>query len=508
MSSRSTGATSQPLSIGVLPIILIGLVVSLVGVIFNLKFACGAGMIIIGMVGCWYLYLILFNPVQNFSLCRMLAASTMISYFLASGISLCVADPELLALANISGELDLPSALVAMIYIMAYCILLHLLGEGERRHWVEIVERAKDRPFNPSVALSVIATVALLQLYAIHIGEWGYGGYQLNVDDDSGQLPGFVALVSFFSAPMLGVVGWSAGRSRLRPDAASAVLLAVVLVELLWTIGQGRRYIVFQALILVVMFFLGRGRSQTFITIVKMVTAAAMICAPLWLLFFSMRITNPTIQANTETPNEIVHLQNALETASSESSVIDDMGANIKTRLYIIGYLASLIARVDIADPALGLGVLGDIIEAFPRPLFPGKEEFKHTYGRVEDLVNPRFNLEAGDEANSLVTASLGDFLWAGVIIYPLIVYGVVMIAIAMIKAMKHPTMAAYGLSYMILTYVQVEAALTDYVLPLRVLLILMLVWFLYDIMPGRHGSSLRSISQSRTANQTERNRP
>ncbi len=449
------------------------------GVIAGLKEICAVGFLVLGAVGCYQIGKVLLFPVQHFSLCGLLSASTMISYFLAGGISLWLSSTDALLVENIAGELDLLSALVATLYIIAYCGILSYLGAWERPGWRHIIWRAQNEPLNRRLALYVISAIVVAKLYIMYTGGWGYGGYQVDQADESGALPPFVALVAFFGTPALGMIGWVIGRNQLRPTLTTVILLGMIGLELLWSIGLGRRFIVFQLVVLMTMYFLGQGPQKALGQIIKGGIIALIVVAPLWLMYYSMRVVYQSAEPDDRETTVVSHLRSAMEETSAQSgALIDDMASNVSTRLYIMGYFASLVARADQSDPALGLGVIGDVIEAIPGVMFHGKQAFHQRYGRVEDLVNPRFNLEARDEANSLVTASFGDFLWAGCLIYPILIFGVARLVIFMVAQMRNPLLLAYCLSYMIITFVLVEAALTDYLLPLRVLaVVLVLAW-------------------------------
>jgi hypothetical protein len=231
--------------------------------------------------------------------------------------------------------------------------------------------------------------------------------------------------------------------------------LALVPLEMVWTTAFGRRVIIYSFTAMIGAFFWSRGSlSLNFWALVLIgggLTAVYMLAN----LFVTIRLEQNPLTARLSQAM-FDHLGSASEKLQSvQSEVLQAHFRNLQTRFYVIGYLSDLIGGTRPGSALLGIGLLSSIVLVIPSALFPGKTQFLAELGKDEALVNPRLGLPIGDDAISGLTMAYADFLWLGVIFYPLILMMLGIIVSKVTAFLRDKVLRVYLMGFGLIFFLQ-----------------------------------------------------
>ena len=358
-------------------------------------------------------------PKENWSLCGLHGGAVIASYYGGALFTMLTFGTNEILQSGYTAYSDPGLIFFAALLIALYALLLVMLGLYEHTHWRRLFTTLPDVPLSQTIIAGLLIVMALLQAYLLVSGRVSFMGFSTS---ESGETPAFEQLITRLSTPILGVCGYVLGdRDRRFGMFLFWLCLALVPLEMVWTTAFGRRVIIYSFTAMIGAFFWSRGslslNFRALILIGGGLTAVYMLAN----LFVTIRLEqNPLTARLSQTMFD--HLGSASEKMQAvESEVLQAHFRNLQTRFYVIGYLSDLIGGTRPGSALLGLGLLSSIVLIIPSFLFPGKVQFLAELGKDEVLVNPRFGLPVGDNAISGLTMAYADFLWLGVILYPLV---------------------------------------------------------------------------------------
>ena len=258
----------------------------------------------------------------------------------------------------------------------------------------------------------------LFVLAQIAKGSIGYMGMQNN--DGSVQVSALTSLVMSFIVPV-GCVAIYAGLNEVNTHRKN-LFISFVLLLLGLHFFMGRQLFVFCAIIFLMMFIFVR-RPPKFITIknVIFITLLVFVIQVATTAFFTIRQASYSFKGHTK-PKITELLPEAYRVYQDKGSeeIARRIKENVKTRTFLIEYLAMLTREEDKVGPLYGTDLARAFVTATPSAIYPNKYRSKF-FDQEEGVANPHFNLTISDDANSIFTAGLIDFGMLGMFVLPLV---------------------------------------------------------------------------------------
>jgi hypothetical protein len=195
---------------------------------------------------------------------------------------------------------------------------------------------------------------------------------------------------------------------------------ALVIGIMLILMTQGRRILMYTAVIGMIGYFSGRGfRSMLRPKGLLVLVVGAVVVALGAKFFFAMR------QATYELPkgaslSELIEAGASKMTGDAQEDLDEKLKQNRSTRTFIVGYAAEILFALETHEPLGGdLMVLG-VATAVPTTIWPGKWKIM-AQGAEEAVCHPRLGMPPYDASNTLVTSGMCDFAGVGMFGYPVL---------------------------------------------------------------------------------------
>jgi len=166
---------------------------------------------------------------------------------------------------------------------------------------------------------------------------------------------------------------------------------------------------------------------------------------------------------------------------------MDYLSDNLRTRTFVVGYLALLGRGGITAKPMLGQDALFCVQLITPDIFYKlagsDKTEIRRT-GSEETLINERFGLPVYDDANSVLTAGFADFGLLGVALYPLLICAIPRILLWMCDAAFEPLVGTSWRLLLLMVYFQTEVEMDGYLGCFRDMAYVAVLWSLVGALP------------------------
>jgi hypothetical protein len=445
-------------------------------------------------------------PKENWSLCGLHGGAVIASYYGGALFTMITFGTEEILQSGYTAYSDPGLIFFAALLIALYALLLVMLGLYEHTHWRRLFMTLADVPLSQTIIAGLLIVMALLQAYLLVTGRVSFMGFATS---ETGETPAFEQLITRLSTPILGVCGYILGdRDRRFGMFLFWLCIALVPLEMVWTTAFGRRVIVYSFTAMIGAFFWSRGslslNFRALILIGGGLTAVYMLAN----LFVTIRLEqNPLTARLSQTMFD--HLGSASDKMQAvQSEVLQAHFRNLQTRFYVIGYLSDLIGGTRPGSALLGLGLLSSIVLIIPSFLFPGKAQFLAELGKDEVLVNPRFGLPVSDNAISGLTMAYADFLWLGVILYPLVMMVLAIIVAKVIGFVQDQVLRVYLMGFGLILFLTTEETMTFYFVGIRTLLFIMVSVAVGRLMLGpKRPVPVQRVGGYRSGNQSIRRR-
>jgi hypothetical protein len=285
----------------------------------------------------------------------------------------------------------------------------------------------------------------------------------------------------------------ASGRRRLRFIALGLLtLLAIVL-------PSGRRGMIFLLPVICIagallsgrQWHLNRHMSWGKKVFLGLASIAILVFSSIF--FYGLREANWQMSEGTHSIGQLVEMA-AATTFRSPGEIVDELGENTPDRAaFEVRYLSWLGRGGNTPSPLLGQDFLLGLEMAVPDKIYSvvgANKDAARSIGTEEGLANEHFGLPDDDDANSILTGGIIDFGVAGVLAYPLLVCFLTRLVLRLAsEVLNSEGQIVLILSAMSL-YMSVEVEVGDYVMGLRNMAILAVVWGIVYWVPklsGRH---------------------
>jgi hypothetical protein len=422
-------------------------------------------------------------PGTNWSLCGLHGGAVIASYFGGALFTMITFGTDEILQSGYKSHSDPGLIFFAAMLIALYALVLLLLGLYEHRHWRQLFTTLPTIPVNQTIVAALLIIVAAVQVYLLVSGRVSFMGFSTSA---SGETPAFEQLITRLSTPILCVCGYVLGdRERRFGMFLFWLCLALVPLEMIWTTAFGRRAIIYSFTAMVGAFFWSRGSLSLNFRALILIAGGMVAVYMLANLFVTISLEqNPMTARLSQTMFD--HLGSASNTLQSvQSEVLQAHFRNLQTRFYVIGYLSDLIGGTRPGSALFGVGLLSSIIVIVPRLFFPGKAQYLAEVGSDEVLINPRFGLPIGDDATSGLTMAYADFLWAGVIVYPLVLMILGIIISKIVYFIRDRIMRVYLIGFGLILFITTEETISFYFVGVRTLALIVIMVAVGRLMLG-----------------------
>lgn len=422
-------------------------------------------------------------PGTNWSLCGLHGGAVIASYFGGALFTMITFGTDEILQSGYTSHSDPGLIFFAAMLIALYALVLLLFGLYEHRHWRRLFTTLPDIPVNQTIIAILLIVFAAVQAYLLVSGRVSFMGFATSV---SGETPAFEQLVTRLSMPILCVCGYVLG-DRERRFGMFLFWLCLVLVplEMVWTTAFGRRAIIYSFTAMVGAFYWSRGSLSLNFRALVLIAGGMIAVYMLANLFVTIRLEqNPMTARLSQTMFD--HLGSASDKLqAAQSDVLQAHFRNLQTRFYVIGYLSDLIGGTRPGSALFGVGLLSSAIVIVPRFFFPGKAQFLAEIGTDEVLVNPRFGLPINDNATSGLTMAYADFLWVGVIIYPLVLMVLGIVISKVVAFYNDRILRVYFIGFGLILFLTTEEMMSFYFVGIRTLILILIFVAVGRLMLG-----------------------
>jgi hypothetical protein len=438
--------------------------------------ACGGGWILYGFI----------SRALPVRLTWMLASTLLIGYCaetLFNEIAAVLAGQGVLAYIGVDSDW----AAYALMLVMLACMVLLLAGWAEppliNERLVVPISWKQERFLWFCVALVAIAYLR---------SDFSFGGTVVEAGSKKADV--FGSLVSFILpiVPPLATIGvvQSSGMRRLR-------FFALALVSFLAIGTYGRQRLIFYLPIIFIGGALLSGRqwrlNRQMSGVGRVFLVAASIAAVLLgsYVFMGLRMAQWQMSEGTHSISLIMETSVAT-TFRSPKEVAAALSDNLQDRTaFEVRYLSWLGRGGNTPSPLMGQDFLLGAKMAVPDRIYSvlgASKDSARKIGTEEGLANEHFGLPDDDDANSILTGGIIDFGLTGVLIYPLLVCFLTRLLLSLAStALKPEGQIVLMLSAMTLFSLS-EVEVGDYLLGLRNMAILGVVWGFVHWLPRLTG--------------------
>ena len=328
--------------------------------------------------------------------------------------------------------------------------------------------------------LAVALIVALASIYCVLTGLMAFQGLMFT-DAEHSTISPFASMVSFAIGPA-GILAIFLASGRYEVSQFSRwVLYALAATLWLITFTQGRRLLVYLALLYLI--FYAFDSSGKLLWRKKLLfTAVIGFIAYLGVkLFFAFRV------AGWESPGT----KDAMQLIYSAIDILNNplrhdfdylLSETSLERPFVIKYLSQMIEKISFDRWFFGEAVHATVMFSVPSAIIGLK-----TFVIDEELIHPRLGLPVVDDANTVMTTGVADFGWAGMVVYPLLVMLVLIGLMHLIRKFRIRWLDYFTQFGVLFLLLNVECSMSSYWSFVRSTLIVLAVtlavrWFMNSI--------------------------
>lgn len=286
---------------------------------------------------------------------------------------------------------------------------------------------------NPTGILLFGVGTAMICVILVVTGTIGYHGDLLAEESITPSAAATYAI--FCSTPAAAALVFMWQRYTRKAKIVATVALVAFLAVSLYL---GRRSVIYNLIVCAAAYF-GAIRNERIITrqSITLIVSASLLMPLVTTGFMAMRLASYEVTDGTEKPTVGKIVTAAVDIILKDKEEIDRQSAeNLKSRTYLIGYLAELNWRTDVVSSLEGDLFLYNLAMSIPNALWLEKFRYVRT-GSEEALAHPRLGMPTWDAANSVLTTGMTDFGPIGMITYPLIVMAIYTFILRLIRRMN-----------------------------------------------------------------------
>jgi hypothetical protein len=356
---------------------------------------------------------------------------------------------------------------------------LHIVGRFDTKGYMFVQLDMID--FQVKRTMWFVGLVFLVAVIFIATGKLGFMA-------DLAAVEGYVS-ISASSAILLdlmtpaGAIALYLGR-RLEHRNKKIFFISLAVILLVIQFGLGRRIFVFSLLIYMIVAVLAKRPEKIFSTKnIVILIVIAMLIQVATSTFFIMRVAGYAFKNTQKKPSIVQLVPEAIKVYKDRERlyIAEQIHENLSSRTFVLEYLAALSEKSTIIKPLLGKNLERALVVATPSIIYWSKYK-NPLFIDEENLLNPHFRLPVTDNANTVLTASVGDFGEIGLFILP------VFICVVFSLLMRLTQKLAPAITYMLIlifvckTLLSVEQDIVTYITAMRsIFIILIISWFIFE---------------------------
>ena len=431
------------------------------------------GFVALGLAGVIRLVRVMVEPHKYWATCNILAGAGFATYYLGGFLTLIQYEAASSDLQIVIGENFEMRALIATLYLSLFYGMLVLAAKIENGFWQDSLDLAgkawswqKDSPVLTWIVI-YLAGVTAAEVVLMLTGQWSFQGF--TAEDTRVPIgPSLVWSLSYFIPSM---IGWLIGQ-RGCPYKIWLLAVASGACQLLWFGLLGRRMIFFGCLAFLIGHFWAQGTKSLYRT-----AALFVIFIPvLYLvakLFLAMRYVSYSYVGIEDFATLGNLLQDSWNTIVSQTNNFEYFEQqNYESRLFIFGYLTTVVSDLAWSQIAYGLHFFIAIFTNVPRIFLPDKAAFflNNAWGADgKTLIDAAIGLPTTvDENFSPFVEAYGDFFWFGAIIYPILLLGIGWIFSRIVRDMRNPIIIVGAFGVLLAQYMSIELNMGSLIATIR----------------------------------------
>jgi hypothetical protein len=298
--------------------------------------------------------------------------------------------------------------------------LLHVVGRFDSKGYL-FPRLSNSIDLQENRALLLVGVVAVIAIAFIATGKLGFMASLTAVEGYVGISSSASVILDLMSPA--GALAMYLGRKEEQKKWRGILFITLAIVLLLIQFGLGRRIFVFSLLIYVMAAIVAKRPKAIFsVRNILATVALAMLVQVATSAFYTLRIARYTFKDVHKTPSIVEMIPEAIRIYKDRERLFlaEQIHENVGSRTFVLEYLATLSERTSIIEPAYGENLLRAVVVSAPSALYWSKYK-NPLFGSEEDLLNPHFRLPVWDAANSVLTASVGDFGEIGFFLLPVL---------------------------------------------------------------------------------------
>lgn len=353
---------------------------------------------------------------------------------------------------------------------------LHILGRLDSKGYLFIQLDSIDFQLNRT--LLFVGFVAVTAMIFIATGKLGFMAGLASVEGYVG-ISSTTSIILDLMTPA-GALALYLGR-KVEQRNKKILFITIAIMLLIIQFGLGRRIFVFSLIIYGMAAILAKRPEKIFSARnVVIVLAVVMLVQAATSAFFIMRVARYSFKGSHKVPSIVEMIPEAISVYKDRDRlyIAEKMHENVSSRTFVLEYLATLSERTSIMEPTYGQDLLRAVVVASPVILYWGKYT-NPLFSSEEDLLNTHFRMPVWDAANTVLTASVGDFGEIGFFVLP----GLICFVFSLFLRLTHtltPAIAGMLVSFFICkTLLSVEDDIVSYFTAIRSILIFVIITWL-----------------------------
>ena len=263
------------------------------------------------------------------------------------------------------------------------------------------------------------------------------------------------------------------------------IFITVAIMLLLIQFGLGRRIFVFSLITYVMAAILAKRPEKIFsVRNIVILLVIVMLVQLATSAFFMLRVARYSFKASLKPPSIVEMIPEAIKVYKDRDRlyIAEQIHENLSSRTFVLEYLSTLSERAADKDPTYGQDLMRAVVVATPIILYWGKYK-NPLFGSEEDLLNRHFGLPVWDAANTVLTASVGDFGEVGFFVIPGIICFIFSIFLRMSYAFATPTSGMLVSFFICKALLSVEDDIVAYFTSARsVFILLAITWLVFSL--------------------------
>jgi hypothetical protein len=472
--------------------LIVGWLFMVMGALSEVMWVTEASFAMIAVAGAMRLAKVVFARNQYWALCNIVAGAGMVSYLGGAFVTLIQYTPSSYQFQALVGEEFTQRSATAVIYLSLFYIALVGLARFENRFWQDALKRidVTGEWLSDSVTRHFL-TVVLIVLPIAQIALLASGRVVSGAVTVLGtyKVDPVAVLTGDLTEPVLAIAAWIVGTRQKRSPVLLTLALLCLAGDILWFGAVGRRVILYGTITFAVFYLWARGQSRLRHPILIGVPAVG-ILSFVWRVFVAMRYSSYNWAGSENLVTFADLVKDGISLVLNQSDLIAALESeNYGSRFFVLGHLCTVMSRLTLQDAQYGLFIFISFFLAVPNIILPVKSEILEINEWGSDgkmIVNKAIGLTMDDVPWTPFVAGFSDFMWAGAIIYPLLICAIGWGFSRIIRSLRFPVLAVGSFGICLIRFLSTETTLSALLLAGRTLVIIWLLQWVMNYFTGR----------------------